>query len=312
LNGDRNGSPHGAPGQSTPFSSGDENEQGTGWDTPRTPDFGVPATDVKVAGTPAAAATALLPSGPLSHDERPRDEVADEDGFRPSGRRTVTLPGRLVLPRIAVVATAAAVVVGGGAVAAFALSSGSDGKSGSASVSPSKPAAAAADSADDPAIKQAIEAAARREALDRASKAARKDSGKRPVLAVKGTPLPTATPSTAYGGGTGGGGGDPVPAGQAQQIAKAMLPSFGFSGAGQFNCLVNLWNRESHWNVHAGNPTSGAYGIPQALPGTKMASAGPNWHDDARTQIKWGLGYIKSRYSTPCGGWAHFQSHNWY
>jgi hypothetical protein len=75
---------------------------------------------------------------------------------------------------------------------------------------------------------------------------------------------------------------------------------------------VNLWNHESHWNVHAGNPSSGAYGIPQALPGTKMASAGPNWHDDARTQIKWGLGYIKSRYSTPCGAWGHFQSSNWY
>jgi hypothetical protein len=166
-----------------------------------------------------------------------------------------------------------------------------------------------ADPAGDPAAKQAAEAAARKQLLDRASRAARKDSGKRPALAVKGSPLPTTTPG---GGGGGGGGSDPVPAGQAQQIAKGMLPGFGFGGSGQFECLVNLWNRESHWNVHAGNPSSGAYGIPQALPGTKMASAGPNWHDDARTQIKWGLGYIKSRYSTPCGAWSHFQSSNWY
>jgi hypothetical protein len=82
-------------------------------------------------------------------------------------------------------------------------------------------------------------------------------------------------------------------------------------GSDQFNCLVSLWNRESHWNVTATNP-NGAYGIPQALPGNKMASAGPDWQTNATTQITWGLGYITGRYGTPCGAWAHSQATGWY
>ncbi|RKS76846.1 hypothetical protein BZB76_2212 [Actinomadura pelletieri DSM 43383] len=81
------------------------------------------------------------------------------------------------------------------------------------------------------------------------------------------------------------------------------------------NCwssLLTLWNHESGWNERAENPSSGAYGIPQALPGTKMASAGADWRTSSPTQIAWGLGYIKARYKTPCGAWAFWQSHNWY
>ena len=98
--------------------------------------------------------------------------------------------------------------------------------------------------------------------------------------------------------------------GSAQAIALAILTQRGM-GNDQYSCLVDLWNRESHWSVTAANP-SGAYGIPQALPGSKMASAGPNWQTNARTQILWGLSYIQSRYSTPCGAWAHSQSSGWY
>ncbi len=94
-------------------------------------------------------------------------------------------------------------------------------------------------------------------------------------------------------------------------IAKALLPQFGF-GADQFSCLDSIYNNESGWDTHADNPTSSAYGIPQALPGTKMASAGPNWQNDAATQIKWGLGYIKGRYGTPCSAWGFKQAHGWY
>jgi hypothetical protein len=94
-------------------------------------------------------------------------------------------------------------------------------------------------------------------------------------------------------------------------IARAMLPAFGF-GTDQFGCLDSLYNRESGWNVHADNPSSSAYGIPQSLPGSKMASAGSDWADDAATQIRWGLGYIKGRYGTPCGAWGHSESHGWY
>jgi len=98
--------------------------------------------------------------------------------------------------------------------------------------------------------------------------------------------------------------------GSPQDIARAMLQAQGM-GDDQFTCLVNLWNRESHWNVHAANK-SGAYGIPQALPGSKMASAGPDWQNNATTQITWGINYIKGRYGTPCAAWAHSQSTGWY
>jgi hypothetical protein len=89
-----------------------------------------------------------------------------------------------------------------------------------------------------------------------------------------------------------------------------MVAARGWSSM-QYSCLVSLWNKESGWRVHAANP-SGAYGIPQALPGAKMASAGPDWQNSAHTQINWGLGYIASRYGTPCGAWAHSQATNWY
>lgn len=98
--------------------------------------------------------------------------------------------------------------------------------------------------------------------------------------------------------------------GSAQAIALAILTARGM-GTDQYSCLVLLWNRESHWNVTAANP-DGAYGIPQALPGSKMGSAGPDWQTNATTQITWGLGYITGRYGTPCGAWAHSQSTGWY
>ena len=103
-----------------------------------------------------------------------------------------------------------------------------------------------------------------------------------------------------------------VSPGSAQAIAKAMLEARGW-GADQFSCLVTMWNHESGWRVNASNGGSGAYGIPQALPGSKMASAGPDWQTNPTTQIKWGLGYISSRYGTPCGAWAQWQANGgWY
>ena len=80
----------------------------------------------------------------------------------------------------------------------------------------------------------------------------------------------------------------------------------------QFNCLVSLWNRESGWRVTAHNRSSGAHGIPQALPGSKMASAGSDWYKNPQTQIKWGLGYIKNRYGTPCNALSHSNRTGWY
>ncbi len=94
-------------------------------------------------------------------------------------------------------------------------------------------------------------------------------------------------------------------------IGRALLSEFGF-GADQFGCLDSLWTRESNWTVNADNPTSSAYGIPQALPGSKMSSAGPDWSYNPVTQIRWGLGYIADRYGSPCSAWAHSESVGWY
>jgi hypothetical protein len=109
-------------------------------------------------------------------------------------------------------------------------------------------------------------------------------------------------------GGSGGTGGHPhTPKG----IAKQMLGHFHWSQR-QFKYLNWLWNRESGWNVYAENPTSAAYGIPQAVPGSKMASAGPNWQSNAHTQIRWGLRYIRSRYGSPEAAWDHEVNQGWY
>ena len=95
--------------------------------------------------------------------------------------------------------------------------------------------------------------------------------------------------------------------GSPQKIAQQLLEEHGW-GAEQFTCLVELWQKESGWSVTAENP-SGAYGIPQALPGSKM---GPGWQTSATVQISWGLEYIATRYGTPCGAWAHEVADNWY
>lgn len=104
--------------------------------------------------------------------------------------------------------------------------------------------------------------------------------------------------------------GDNSPAG-AQAAARGMLAGYGW-GDDQFSCLVSLWNKESGWNYQAQNRSSGAYGIPQALPGSKMSSAGGDWQTNAATQVRWGLGYISGRYGSPCGAWDHSQSVGWY
>ncbi|WP_366936075.1 lytic transglycosylase domain-containing protein [uncultured Microbacterium sp.] len=126
----------------------------------------------------------------------------------------------------------------------------------------------------------------------------------------------SSSSSNSSGGGssdpvpTGGGSGDNSPAG-AQAAARDMLASRGW-GDDQMSCLVSLWNKESGWNYKAYNSGSGAYGIPQALPGSKMSSAGADWQTNAATQVSWGLGYISGRYGTPCGAWGHSQSTGWY
>ena len=96
-----------------------------------------------------------------------------------------------------------------------------------------------------------------------------------------------------------------------RQVATELLHRFGWKRY-QFRFLNPLWSRESSWEVHARNPYSGAYGIPQAVPGSKMAAAGPHWRTSARTQILWGLAYIKARYGSPRHAWEHERETGWY
>ena len=96
-----------------------------------------------------------------------------------------------------------------------------------------------------------------------------------------------------------------------QAYARARCSAYGWSTA-DFNCLVALWNKESKWNPNAYNSSSGAYGIPQALPASKMATAGTDYRTNYKTQINWGLNYISSRYGSPSAAWSHSKSKGWY
>ena len=96
-----------------------------------------------------------------------------------------------------------------------------------------------------------------------------------------------------------------------KQVAyRIMAKTYNWCGQ-QYICLNTLWDRESGWRTNAHNP-SGAHGIPQALPGSKMASAGPNWYTNPFTQIQWGLKYIKGRYGTPCQALSSWFDKGWY
>lgn len=129
---------------------------------------------------------------------------------------------------------------------------------------------------------------------------------------VKPKPTPTPTPSSSSSKSSGWRPPFVTPdPGSAQAIAYDMVLARGW-GDDQFACLVALWNKESGWRVNAYNSGSGAYGIPQALPGSKMASAGADWETNPATQIAWGLGYVGGRYGSPCGAWDHSQRTGWY
>ncbi|MEU6115024.1 transglycosylase SLT domain-containing protein [Streptomyces sp. NPDC047117] len=96
-------------------------------------------------------------------------------------------------------------------------------------------------------------------------------------------------------------------ASEAQAAAHQQIPD-----QRQYQCFSNIVERESGWDPQASNASSGAYGLVQALPGSKMASAGADWKTNPSTQVKWGLNYMNERYGSPCGAWSFWQSHNWY
>jgi len=175
-----------------------------------------------------------------------------------------------------------------------------------------------------------------REALERqdaeraeADRAAREDAQRKAneaaAAAAEQAKTPSAKPSAKPSGTSTGKPGKPIPAGPPNCDASnfknpnaankstgcKLLSEFGF-GLEQMSCLEKLWIRESQWNPAARNPSSGAGGIPQALPMSKMSKFGSDYATNPATQIRWGLDYIKGRYGSPCGAWAHSESTGWY
>lgn len=143
---------------------------------------------------------------------------------------------------------------------------------------------------------------------DRDNRAAR---AARPKSALVGSALVLSAAGMVIGMNTGIAAAAPAAptseAGSPKAIAKKMI-----ANDAQFRCFSNIVSHESGWNVNASNPSSGAYGLVQALPGNKMASAGADWRTNPATQIKWGLDYMKERYGSPCGAWSAWQSKGWY
>ncbi|MFE0102278.1 transglycosylase SLT domain-containing protein [Streptomyces sp. NPDC059009] len=124
------------------------------------------------------------------------------------------------------------------------------------------------------------------------------------VMVLAAAPAQAATPTVAKAAPAAAPAAAPT---SAQAIAQQMIPD-----PAQYAAFSKIVSHESGWNVHASNASSGAYGLVQALPGSKMASHGADWQSNPKTQISWGLDYMNSRYGSPVGAWNFWQSHGWY
>jgi hypothetical protein len=218
--------------------------------------------------------------------ERPLTEVP---------RRAVK--ATLLLSALAVAGTGTA-VVGGVALSSPGHSTSTQAADAAATVPAASTAGVQGGSAGMSGRRESVSRSFDRQALDKTKAAALGALGKKDTSVAAHTEH-TQPPQPA------------IPTGDPKAIAESMLGSYGWDSS-QFGCLVNLWNKESGWNPHAENASSGAYGIPQSLPGSKMASAGADWQTNPATQIKWGLGYIRDSYGSPCGAWSHSESSGWY
>ncbi|MGX5212889.1 aggregation-promoting factor C-terminal-like domain-containing protein [Streptomyces violaceus] len=148
--------------------------------------------------------------------------------------------------------------------------------------------------AEEAARKAAAETAiAKKEAAEKAAKEA-KERAEAKEAASRSKDIPDIPVASSYS------------IAQLQAMARQIVPS------GQFQCFSNIVDHESDWNYKAVNPSSGAYGMFQALPGSKMSSVGADWRTNPATQIKWGLGYMNDRYGSPCEAWSFWQANNWY
>lgn len=155
--------------------------------------------------------------------------------------------------------------------------------------------ASAKKDAEEAARKAAAETAiAKKEAAEKAAEAAAKERAEAKAAASRSKDIADFPVATSYS------------IAQLQAMARQLVP------AGQFQCFSNIVDHESDWNYKAVNPSSGAYGMFQALPGSKMSSVGADWRTNPATQIKWGLNYMNDRYGSPCEAWSFWQANNWY
>ncbi|SMQ18621.1 Transglycosylase SLT domain-containing protein [Streptomyces sp. Ag82_O1-12] len=155
--------------------------------------------------------------------------------------------------------------------------------------------ASAKKDAEEAARKAAAETAiAKKEAAEKAAEAAAKERAETKAAASRSKDISDFPVASSYS------------IAQIQAMARQLVPS------GQFQCFSNIVDHESDWNYKAVNPSSGAYGMFQALPGSKMSSVGADWQTNPATQIKWGLNYMNDRYGSPCEAWSFWQANNWY
>ncbi|MDT0327932.1 aggregation-promoting factor C-terminal-like domain-containing protein [Nocardiopsis lambiniae] len=230
------------------------------------------------------------------------------------------MPLPRIPPRHASLVGAAVVLVAGGAfgVAAFADTEAPDPRDAASAAQPAPSATAQpGEESDDffrtpPATGPEEDEAALEQAREAAEEAGRDAvrTGGAEASDILKEPEPEPEPESEGSGSSGGSA--PVPAGSAKEIALQLVLDQGWAASEFSDCLEPLWEKESNWNHTAQNPGSGAYGIPQSLPGDKMASHGDDWRTNPATQISWGIDYIKGRYGTPCGAWSHSQANNWY
>lgn len=155
--------------------------------------------------------------------------------------------------------------------------------------------ASAKKDAEEAARKAAADTAiAKKEAAEKAAKEAKERAEAKEAAASRSKDISDFPVATSYS------------IAQIQAMARQLVPS------GQFQCFSNIVDHESDWNYKAVNPSSGAYGMFQALPGSKMSSVGADWRTNPATQIKWGLNYMNDRYGSPCDAWSFWQANNWY
>ncbi|MFY0408006.1 lytic transglycosylase domain-containing protein [Solicola sp. PLA-1-18] len=215
--------------------------------------------------------------------ERTRDRVCDT---------LLDLPSPAVGGRVVAVTAVGGVLAAGAVLGTQAAMTSGSTQAASADVAASDLGAVDLAGRDDAATTQTSRDAAR-PSLDQAKQAAEK------ATASATTEAPVVTETSK------------VDTSDPKDLAKKLLGDFGW-GEDQFSCLDDLWVGESNWRVDADNPTSSAYGIPQALPGNKMASEGADWATNPVTQIRWGLKYIDARYGSPCAADSFKRGNNWY